>query len=379
MQQSGRYPISPGDTRSGITPSLRRSTTLNEGRGISPGDTSRALADFGLLTSAQRRPGHQPRRHVAAAWLSKVVSSIAQRRPGHQPRRHPAPAELAALIASCAQRRPGHQPRRHTIPLVPITQATMTPPPLNEGRGISPGDTFRRQTTSKTIPPRSTKAGASAPATLPPSMTGPASAWYAQRRPGHQPRRHAWGWLASGAMVARSTKAGASAPATPLGTAKNRDHGSGRSTKAGASAPATRPAPPAAPSRHRPLNEGRGISPGDTQKPDLRTLPDAQRSTKAGASAPATPASNATPDSSAISAQRRPGHQPRRHETSTTSVKSIFQGAQRRPGHQPRRHQACPSASPRHQPTLNEGRGISPGDTAKVCKRAVPRRNSSLP
>ena len=85
----------------------------------------------------------------------------AQRRPGHQPRRH----ECTGLShsrhrLSTAQRRPGHQPRRHLR--TPTKPVPGWPPPLNEGRGISPGDTSRDR----------------------------ASTTYAQRRPGHQPRRH---------------------------------------------------------------------------------------------------------------------------------------------------------------------------------------------
>ena len=62
--------------------------TLNEGRGLNPGDTV-GSATFGLATFlAQRGPGPQPRRHQAAAWARKWYFN-AQRRPGPEPRRHP--------------------------------------------------------------------------------------------------------------------------------------------------------------------------------------------------------------------------------------------------------------------------------------------------
>ena len=163
------------------------------------------------------------------------------------------------VIRDDAQRRPGHQPRRH--------QAT--------GEQLS----FENR--------RSTKAGASTPAT-----------------PVGDRRR----------VVARprSTKAGASTPATPVGD-RRRVVARPRSTKAGASTPATQRArhqrlsiqshaqrrPGHQPRRHStqaliriqsdlPLNEGRGINPGDTRRVRLTLKHVRRRSTKAGASTPAT-------------------------------------------------------------------------------------------
>ena len=63
-------------------------TSLNEGRGINPGDTEISYVTTEKTEAAQRRPGHQPRRH----------------RPS----------------SACRQTRCA---------------------PLNEGRGINPGDT----------------------------------------------------------------------------------------------------------------------------------------------------------------------------------------------------------------------------------------------
>ena len=200
---------------------------------------------------AQRRPGHQPRRHAKRlAWTPLGVAVRAQRRPGHQPRRHCAtlqPRHRLGLVDG-AQRRPGHQPRRH-----PAAGAAL-------------------------------------------NVMG---ARHAQRRPGHQPRRHGRGDPVAGVFQGvedRSTKAGASTPATlesvleKLQSLPPRER---RSTKAGASTPATRV--------------------------DVRSRTSAQEFS---------------------TAQRRPGHQPRRHPRSRT----------------------IPDTG-RNARTLNEGRGINPGDT----------------
>ena len=58
--------INPGDTRVDrwrISHAL--ACPLNEGRGINPGDTTRRISvgAFPIAHCAQRRPGHQPRRH----------------------------------------------------------------------------------------------------------------------------------------------------------------------------------------------------------------------------------------------------------------------------------------------------------------------------
>ena len=164
----------------------RSKRTLNEGRSVSPGDTRREIWTFEVDADAQRRPERQPRRHP------------------------PGPCRIPT--ASTA---------------------------LNEGRSVSPGDTI-----GTTMPP-------------------PDGA-VAQRRPERQPRRHACSHSGVIQGEQRSTKAGASAPATPVATAKAMGF-SVRSTKAGASAPAT-----------------------PEQEPAV-CGPRLHRSTKAGASAPATP------------------------------------------------------------------------------------------
>ena len=160
-----------------------------------------------------------------------------------------------------AQRRPERQPRRHRCPCRHTRRAQTA---LNEGRSVNPGDTSPIVGDILVHLRRSTKAGASTPAT---------------RRVGGD---------RDGVRV-RSTKAGASTPATRGPRADDRTCSHPRSTKAGASTPATRGRRARRVPRVRPaLNEGRSVNPGDTRhsqivRPSFRC------------------------------AQRRPERQPRRH------------------------------------------------------------------
>ena len=229
--QPRRHP--PARWRSG-----RRGVPLNEGRGINPGDTGRESAGAGVWRGfrSTKAGASTPATHAARAGNSPA-HMCAQRRPGHQPRRHTVD-RVTVHETDNAQRRPGHQPRRHVQ-----------------------GD--RR---AAAVVERSTKAGASTPATpaeLPQRRTGLKRA---QRRPGHQPRRHA---------------------------------GTGRQARGSDAA----------------LNEGRGINPGDTPSHTANSSP-------------------------FRIAQRRPGHQPRRHPAPPENCTSGTTSAQRRPGHQPRRHRS---------------------------------------
>ena len=156
---------------------------------------------------------------------------------------------------------------------------------LNEGRGISPGDTRDKQNLQQDKV-RSTKAGASAPATRGTNKTCNRTRC-AQRRPGHQPRRHRRDRSKRRLDAHRSTKAGASAPATPERylescpprSALNEGRGISPGDTAGRAGMSD---------AVRALNEGRGISPGDTRHAAVPTPTGVGRSTKAGASAPAT-------------------------------------------------------------------------------------------
>ena len=149
-------------------------TPLNEGRSVNPGDTGAGYVKLRQEEPAQRRPERQPRRHGpdrqrfsrARARSTKAGASTPATRPG------------------CSIRTTGARCRT-----------------LNEGRSVNPGDTtspvrgLRQAASGRT---RSTKAGASTPAT----------------RPGTALR------ASISALCVRSTKAGASTPATPLNSAK---------------------------------------------------------------------------------------------------------------------------------------------------------------
>ena len=76
-------------------------------------------------------------------------------------------ADLATSAINAAQRRPERQPRRHNRLIVTGSAVVVPPVPLNEGRSVSPGDTmqFPADALDRIHQYRSTKAGASAPAT----------------------------------------------------------------------------------------------------------------------------------------------------------------------------------------------------------------------
>ena len=143
-----------------------RRRTLNEGRGVNPGDTRTTFPTESTSSVAQRRPGRQPRRHMRRSWACQFFRD-AQRRPGRQPRRHDQEV-IDWLARVLAQRRPGRQPRRHRERR---WRPRATRDPLNEGRGVNPGDT-RIWSVLRRGDPRSTKAGASTPAT---HLTAPVS------------------------------------------------------------------------------------------------------------------------------------------------------------------------------------------------------------
>ena len=244
------------------------------------------------LSSAQRRPGREPRRHSRMAWKSNDGHTFAQRRPGREPRRHGRTAIERDMVCT-AQRRPGREPRRHA-PMPGRLSGRLAA--LNEGRGANPGDTLSLRL--------------------------------------------------EGTCFQRSTKAGARTPATP-GEPKCR------------------------PWQRTALNEGRGANPGDTPNPPA-------------------------PSPGRMSAQRRPGREPRRHNRCRSTIPPRYR-AQRRPGREPRRHfyipkmlhagsyrstkagartPATPQRAARCAPpsgALNEGRGANPGDTVQSEPAAAGR------
>ncbi len=193
------------------------------------------------------------------------------------------PVGSVVPLGATAQRRPGRRPRRSSTSCACSTAPRM---PLNEGRGVGPGDPttpppLRRWASTLNEgrgrrPRRSTC-----------SMLPMMSAHIAQRRPGRRPRRSRPVRLGLADLLGRSTKAGASAPAIHSHTA-------------------SRTAWPIT------LNEGRGVGPGDpTGRPVI--------------------ASRAGPG-----AQRRPGRRPRRSVRELLAVERVVD-AQRRPGRRPRR------------------------------------------
>ena len=111
--------------------------TLNEGRGLNPGDTLL----FGTIMSnkcpAQRRPGPKPRRHLQHLPTLCAAVKCAQRRPGPKPRRHLRKyCNYLNFLPSLNEGRglnPGDTRHRHSAPT--------TADSLNEGRGLNPGDT----------------------------------------------------------------------------------------------------------------------------------------------------------------------------------------------------------------------------------------------
>ena len=182
-------PATP-DVQAGLAKSR---TPLDDGRSVNPGDTLTFMPTGEVTYSAQRRPERQPRRHRHALLQRHCSATLgAQRRPERQPRRHVWVLGKLTDHSTDAQRRPERQPRRHSSSRARTDAAPRST--LNEGRSVNPGDTSSSRSTSDGI-----------------------------------------------ALSCRSTKAGASTPATRRVSAVDRsrvDHGT-RSTKAGASTPAT--------------------------------------------------------------------------------------------------------------------------------------------
>ena len=262
---------------------------------------------------AQRRPERQPRRHSRVAVTGPLSSDDAQRRPERQPRRHAELADSLALVHSRSTKAGASTPATLATPAA----RWLHPPALNEGRSVNPGDTRMRDWCED-------------------PDTG------AQRRPERQPRRH--------------------------GAVREMCHrGIRRSTKAGASTPATLP--------------------GDGDEGARR-----QRSTKAGASTPATLELNALVSDSATVAQRRPERQPRRHAQRIAHCRPDG-SAQRRPERQPRRHTSalplslsmiCAQRRPERQPRRHRRRNrrINPVDQrstkAGASTPATPLRRAQV-
>ena len=231
-----------------------------------------------------------------------------------------------------AQRRPGPRPRQHLEP--PPT--SMRDQARSTKAGASTPATHADEGRPPRSHPRSTKAGASTPATPMPMKAVPLDVIRAQRRPGPRPRQHRRQGPCATKKNARSTKAGASTPATPgsmcAGRTSSRALNEGRGLDPGNTCVAAR-RPPALP----PLNEGRGLDPGNTS--GLAGSGRRRRSLNEGRGLdPGNTPYRATSGGGPADAQRRPGPRPRQHCRSGR----------------------CSSAAPS---ALNEGRGLDPGNT----------------
>ena len=256
-----------------------------------------------------------------------------------------------------AQRRPGPEPRQHVQPLRRVaarvarstkagTGAPATPPTgsalrrswtaLNEGRDRSPGNTGPPAGEPTCCIAAQRRPGPEPRQHAFSSIRRP-SARIAQRRPGPEPRQHADDRERCARLRRRSTKAGTGAPATHLRPAA-RDEVPTRSTKAGTGAPAT-------------------------QLADRVQRPAFQRSTKAGTGAPATRSYASVYLNGPTRAQRRPGPEPRQHSSPWCRRRScpgaLNEGRDRSPG-----NTGCAQVTPIGPAPLNEGRDRSPGNTA---------------
>ena len=238
----------------------------------------------------------------------QVIRDDAQRRPERQPRLHPINqrigAEFQIRSTKAGASTPATRIRRGTTCRIATA--------LNEGRSVNPGYTCRLSTSRCIV------------------------MCVAQRRPERQPRLHPRRPACAQPRQSRSTKAGASTPATRIP----------RSTAW------TRPAP---------LNESRSVNPGYTGLQVIGEVRGGRRSTKAGASTPATLLGTSTnrrpPRPLNEGRSVNPGYTRRRpfphhRRSSLNEGRSVNPGYTRRP---PPRYQF-----PR---TLNEGRSVNPGYT----------------
>ena len=247
---------------------------LNEGRGVSPGDTGDiGGAKIRVQYHAQRRPGRQPRRHSRRRSLQLAGA--------------PERSTKAGASAPCDTF------RRQACNLAEL------PHPLNEGRGVSPGDTSSGRTSESC---RRRSGAQRRPGRQPRRHCRSAKAHHrmclAQRRPGRQPRRHDWGASTSASVAEYAQRRPGRQPRRhstfrELVEKQTLDFSGslneGRGVSPGDTESSIRKSNAIG---GEALNEGRGVSPGDTSYDQMNALHVA---------------------TSADLAQRRPGRQPRRH------------------------------------------------------------------
>ncbi len=182
---------------------------------------------------AQRRPGPRPRQHAAPAPQPGREDARSTKAGASTPATQGAMAPLEMLMAH-AQRRPGPRPRQHTF--------SKTGSPLLNRAQRRPGPRPRQHAWySARLRPRTVAQRRPGPRPRQHNRISPflAKMHGAQRRPGPRPRQHVEGLGRRYGVHERSTKAGASTPATH-GRDPQDGRGGDRSTKAGASTPATR-------------------------------------------------------------------------------------------------------------------------------------------
>ena len=199
--------VNPGDTRAfSSLSSTRRS--LNEGRSVNPGDTLNRLRHNELQGSAQRRPERQPRRHPEPSPAQRVAG-LRSTKAGAS-----TPATLRVCVVVLCYPQSLNEGRSVNPGDTNLTGVVDGPPrSLNEGRSVNPGDTLNRlrhnelQGSAQRRPERQPRR----------HQSHRSSRWtptVAQRRPERQPRRHPEPSPAQRVAGLRSTKAGASTPAT---------------------------------------------------------------------------------------------------------------------------------------------------------------------
>ena len=118
-----------------------------------------------------------------------------------------------------------------------------------------------------------------------------------------------------------------------------------------------------------PLNQGRGVNPGDTWC-GCSHHPSCWPAQPRPGREPRRHVEFEVECHRCMRAQPRPGREPRRHAAAAVSP-SGSHVAQPRPGREPRRHAR---RRLRRRPTrraLNQGRGVNPGDTAKFVRRGA--------
>ena len=252
--------VSPGYRRWGRTGTGTRRRTLNEGRGVSPGyraGQSRARDTTGTRST---KAGEIPRLQRASRGRRRNRSTALNEGRGVSPGYSRRSAEEYIDAKVLAQRRPGSIPRLQIL--------TVSGLPPSAGAQRRPGSIPRLQSSRRRIRRHHEDA---------------------QRRPGSIPRLQV-----STPMKCR----------TPLASAQRRPGSIPRLQ--GATWPRSARCT-------RPLNEGRGVSPGYSALGDHIGAAERGRSTKAGEYPPATGFSRrivAPPDP----AQRRPGSIPRLQE-----------------------------------------------------------------